>query len=74
MCCDWCCDRDVGGDRIELNECVALVKRTVDEFDFERYGVRVVHVDGRMDARLETWKQGLIDEIIDDVRSATYEP
>jgi len=73
MCCDNCCTRDAGGLLIDISGCRTLVRDTVASFDFERYGVRVAAVDDRMDARLETWKQSLIDEIMDDVRSTTYE-
>lgn len=74
MCCSYCCTADAGGDRIELAECLTLVRGTVENFDFERYGVRVVSIDDRLDVRMETWKQCLISDVLDDVRSATYEP
>jgi hypothetical protein len=71
MCCAECCDRR--RDAVDEHDLRIYVRDTIDGFPFGLYGVSVSPLDGRMDARIETWKQALIDEIIDDVKMATHE-
>jgi len=72
MCCEYCCNARDYERSVDDPYLRSAVGRVVEDFPFERYGVSVSPLDGRMDARLETWKQVLIDEIMDEVKDAVY--
>lgn len=49
----------------------AVVRRVVEDLDLAFYGVRVVPVDRpSVDARMETWREALIEKMIDEVTKA----
>lgn len=72
MCCSCCCacERLHVDDNTDLHNMRRLVRAVVTDLDLAFYGVRVVPLDEdrpSLDARMETWRDALIEKMTDEV-------
>lgn len=73
MCCSCCCtcEKLHVTDNTDLHDMRRVIRDVVEDLDLEFYGVRVVSA-GRpsVDAKMETWRDALIEKMTDEVTRA----